>query len=211
MPNRASVLIAVILLTVSSAFAKDKSKTPLPSYVLHARTIAVLVDPSAGVSIDDPQANHVAQKDVEASLLRWGRFEPLLDAQTADLIIVVRKGHVHPVDDTISDSRQNSRAGGVNPTDNGVALGAQRGRTPGNLSSVPDAGSNTPDFPHPQTEIGDTDDSFLVFQGGVPNPLGNPPIWRYLTKDALHSHDVPAVDQFRKAIAETEKAEAKKQ
>jgi hypothetical protein len=51
----------------------------------------------------------------------------------------------------------------------------------------------------------------VVYQGGVSNPLDSPPIWRYITRDGLHSHDVPAVAAFRKAIAETEKAAAKKQ
>ena len=32
-----------------------------------------------------------------------------------------------------------------------------------------------------------------------------------MAKDALHSHNVPAVEEFRKAIAEAEKAAAKQQ
>ena len=209
MPNRASVLVAMTLLMAPLGFAKDK-KPPLPLSVLHAKTVAVLIDPEAGVSIDDPRANQIAQKDVEVALLNWGKYEPLLDTQTADLIIVVRKGHGHPVDETISDSRQNNRPGAINPTDNGVALGAQRGRTPGSILDPSNPSSNNPDSAHPQAEIGDSDDSFLIYQGGVPNPLANPPIWRYVAKDALHSHNVPAVDQFRKAVADTEKLEAKK-
>ena len=209
MPNRASVLVAMTLLMAPLGFAKDK-KPPLPLSVVHAKTVAVLIDPEAGVSIDDPRANQIAQKDVEVALLNWGRYETLLDTQTADLIIVVRKGHGHPVDETISDSRQNSRPGVINPTDNGVALGAQRGRTPGSVLDPSNPASNNPDSAHPQAEIGDSDDSFLIYQGGVPNPLGNPPIWRYVAKDGLHSHNVPAVDQFRKAVVDTEKLEAKK-
>ncbi len=85
MPNRASTLIATSLLMASSGFAKDKTKHSLPFYVLHARTVAILVDPDAGVSIDDPRANQVAQKDVETALLNWGRYEPILATQAADL------------------------------------------------------------------------------------------------------------------------------
>jgi hypothetical protein len=72
--------------------AKDKSKSPLPTYALQARTVAIIIDPTAGVSLDDPQANHVAQRDVETALLNWGRFQPVLDGQSADLIIVIRRG-----------------------------------------------------------------------------------------------------------------------
>jgi len=42
------------------------------------------------------------------------------------------------------------------------------------------------------------------------NPLDSPPVWRDIAKDALRSPNVPAVDQFRKAVDETEKAVAKR-
>jgi hypothetical protein len=35
-------------------------------------------------------------------------------------------------------------------------------------------------------------------------------VWRYIAKDALRGPNVPAVDQFRKAIDDSEKAAAKK-
>ena len=61
----------------------------------------------------------------------------------------------------------------------------------------------------PQTEIGGADDSFTVFQGGVKDPLDGNPAWRYTAKDGLRPHSVPAVDEFRKALAEADKAAAK--
>jgi hypothetical protein len=50
-----------------------------------------------------------------------------------------------------------------------------------------------------------------VYRGGKDGnkTFDSPPVWRYIAKDALHSPNVPAVDQFRKAIDETEKAIAK--
>ena len=209
MPNRASILLPITLLIASSGFAKDKNKPPLPFSVLRAQTVAVVVDPDAGVSMDDPLANQTAQKDVEVALLKWGRYDTVMDVRTADLIIVVRKGHGHLVDDTISDPRQNNRPGVINSTDNSVALGAQHG-PPGSLSDGSNSASTSPVSPHPRTEIGMPDDSFVLYQGGASNPLDNPPIWRYVTRDGLHSHDVPAMAAFRKAIAETEKAAAQK-
>ena len=164
MPNRASVLLAMTLLIASTRIREGQETTSCLSTVLHARTVAVLVDPDAGVSIDDPRANQVAQKDVETALLNWGRYEPLLDAQTADLIIVVRKGHGHLVDDTISDPRQNNRPGVINPTDNGAAIGAQHGPQ-GSPSDASSSGLTSPGSPHPQTEIGDPDDSFRCLSG----------------------------------------------
>jgi hypothetical protein len=161
------------------------------------------------MSVDNPQANQIAQKDVETALLNWGRFDPTISTQAADLIIVVRKGHGRLVDETIPDPRQNSRAGVINPTDNGISIGAQHG-SQSNPSSA--STSNFPASQSPsQTEIGAVDDSFAVYKGGgIGNPLDSSPAWRYVAKDGLRPHNVPAVDEFRKAVAEAEKAAAKK-
>jgi hypothetical protein len=195
------------LLLVTPAFTKGKSKPTLPTYVLQAHTVAVVIDPDAGESVTDPRANQVAQKDVETALLKWGRFEPLVGTPTADLIIVIRKGHNKLVDETIPDHRQNDRVGVINPTDNGISVGAQRGRQPG----MPGTSSQDPQPTSPsQTEIGNVDDSFYVYDGKADNPREGVPAWKLVAKDCLHSNDVPAVDQFRKAIAEAEKAAGKK-
>jgi hypothetical protein len=63
----------------------------------------------------------------------------------------------------------------------------------------------------PQAEIGRVNDSFLVYEGDTSDPTGGVPAWRLDRKNALHSHDVPAVDEFRKAIAEAEKQAAQQQ
>jgi hypothetical protein len=201
MPKRTSALFTLSLLLTTFGFAKDKPKSTLPPYVLHARTIIVIVDPKAGVSIDDPQANRVAQRDVETALMNWGRFQPVLAMQAADLIVVVRRGHGRVVDQTISDSRQNNRPGMIATSDDAVTIGAQHG--PQNLPDV----YGTPT--HPQTEIGASNDSFTVYQAGGEDPLDASPAWRYTAKDGLRPHSVPAVDQFRKTLAEAEKAAAK--
>jgi len=202
MLKRASVLFSMSLVVVSFGFAKDKAKGTLPDYVLRARTVAVIVDPQAGISIEDPRANQVAQKDVETALLNWGRLDPTISTQGVDLIIVIRRGNGRLVDQTIADPRQNNRAGVINPTDNGASVGAQHGPQPGVIG--PGDGTAA----HPQTEIGEPDDSFVVYQGGIEDPLEAPPVWRYIAKDGLRPHSVPAVDAFRKALAEADKAAA---
>jgi len=102
MVKRASAVFLLSLLA-TCGFAKDKTKNILPAYVLQAKTVAVVIDPSAGISIDDPRANEMAQKDVEAAFLKWGRFDPVSDPKTADLIVMVRKGNSHLMDDTMPD------------------------------------------------------------------------------------------------------------
>jgi hypothetical protein len=200
--------VAVVLLVVAGALAKgalakNKNDKVLPDYILRAHTVAVMIDPNAGVSVDDPQANVVAQKDVETALANWGRFMPVVSAQGADLIIVIRKGHGRMVDDTISVPPQdNNRPGVINPMDHGVSVGAQHGTQQG---GVPDASSA-----RPQLEVGAVDDSFMVYEGDSKNPLDGPVGWRYTAKDGLRSHNVPAVEEFRKAVAAAEKAAAAK-
>ncbi len=134
MLKRASTLFVMSLL-VTPGFAKDK-KANLPAYVLTAKTVAVIIDPTAGISIEDPRANQDAQKDVEAALLSWGRFEPVLSTRMADLIIVVRRGNGRMMNETMPDPRQNDRPGSVTQTDNGISMGGQHGPQPG-LSGGP--------------------------------------------------------------------------
>ena len=196
--TRVSTLIAVCLLA-TLGFAKDKKKNTLPTYVLRAQTVAVIIDPTAGFTIDDPRANEVARQDVESALLSWGRYNPILQTNDADLIVVVRKGNGRMVNDTIHDPRQNNRPGSVLTADNGVSLNGQHG-TPSNQPSPE---------PTPQMDIGQTEDSFVVYEGGGDRPLDRAPVWRYTAKDGLLSPAVPAVDAFRKAVADAEKAAAK--
>jgi hypothetical protein len=49
----------------------------------------------------------------------------------------------------------------------------------------------------------------VVYEGGGDRPLDRAPAWRYIAKDGLMPHSVPAVDAFRKAVADAEKAAAK--
>jgi hypothetical protein len=212
MPRRLFALLVASLLMVGPTLAKGKGDKVLPPYILQARTVAVVVDPTAGIDMDDPRANQVAQKDVETALANWGRFQTVIGTPGADLIIVIRRGHGRTTDMTVSDPRQNDRTGVINPTDGGVNGGMQNGRQP-NIGGAPGAaGSQLPQAqtPHPEMEIGGADDSFVVYDGTVAKPLDGVPGWRYLGRDGLRPHGVPAVDEFRKAVAAAEKAAAKK-
>lgn len=212
------------LLLPSLMFARDKQKSTLPTYVLQAHTVSILIDREAGVSLDNPQANEVAQRDVETALLNWGRYQPILDGPNADLIIVIRRGTGKLASGTIHDPRQGRRPVTIDPTDTGIDAGAQRGQAPPYAGDLPDASQgsaggplngpmNRPidQVPHPQAEIGSSaaEDSFIVYQGKIDNPTDAPPVWRYQAKNALKPHTVPAVDVFRKAVDEAEQAAAK--
>ena len=201
MVKRASTLFLLSLLA-TCGLAKDKTKNLLPPYVLQAKTVAVVIDPSAGISIDDPRANQMAQKDVEAAFLKWGRFEPVSDPKTADLIVMVRKGNSHLMDETMPDSRQNN---GINPNNRGGSVGPPRGSPP-DLSGDPGIG---PSRQSPRPDIGNAEDLFSVFKGGE-NTRYATPVWTYAGRDGLSPQTVPAVTAFKKAVAAADKAEAEK-
>ena len=89
---RTTFAFSVLLLCCSFATGKDKKKILLPTDVLQAQTVLVVVDPQAGMAIDAPTGNRAAQDDVEKALMKWGRFRMAMDVSTADLVISVRKG-----------------------------------------------------------------------------------------------------------------------
>jgi hypothetical protein len=157
----------------------------------------VLVDPDAGMSTSAPLGNRTAQEDVEKALANWGRLKVvLIEGNNADLVITVRKGNGKIVQPTVSGEPTNDRPVVVVPSDNGIHVGVQQGRPPD--STQPPPGRTAPGL---GGEVGPTDDTFLVYVGGSgAPPLERAPVWRYVAKNALHSPDVPAVAEFRKAV-----------
>lgn len=199
-------VVAVALGAMLPASAREKEDTRMmPPYILRARTVAVLIDPAAAVSLRDPNGNQTARKDVETALLKWGRFEPILDARDADLVIVIRKGRT-PADVAVPDPRQNRRGGMIDPWDGRIAVGTQRGNVPkGQPAGQPPHKPDDPIGDEPVKQTGTPGDVFEVFDGRSDDALNSVPGWSYVKKDALHAHDVPAVEEFRKAIDEAEK------
>jgi hypothetical protein len=205
MRSRKGLAVSVMLAWCLIGAAKDKKKGLLPMDVLQAKTVLVLVDPNAGVAIEHPNADRTAREDVEQALMKWGRFNLVMDAADADLVITVHKSSGKIAQQTIGGIPTNNRPVVMQPTDSGGRIGGRQGNPgyPGDPSS-----SESPN-PQPQVEMGGAQDMFVVYRGNKANlqdsPLAAPSVWRYTAKDALESPDVPAVEVFRKAIADTEK------
>ena len=206
--------VAMMISLPNSAHAKDKHKGMLPVYVTGAKTVAVVIDPEAIDTPENPQANSVAAGDVQAALEDWGRFNVVQSTSSADLIIVIRKGSGRLANKTYPGQRQDNRQDVTDPTDSGGVLGAQH-RNQSNQPTGPgysgrsasdstaDSGTN-----HPDSEIAGGNDYLAVYQGRVDRPLEQRPAWRSINKDGLRPHDVPAVEDFKKALAAADKAAA---
>lgn len=201
MSLKRAAVFSFLLVSCLVAAGKDKKKVLLPADVLEAQTVLVVIDPAAGVALDAPTANRTAQQDVENALMRWGRFRLAMEASTADLIISIRKGNGKMAQPTIGGLPTNDRPVILEPNDSGGRIG---GRT-GNPPQAGDPTGSQARSPHPQLEVGEPEDTFAVYRGKRDNPLDSSPVWRYIRPDALRSPGVPAVDAFRKLIAEAEK------
>lgn len=202
MPRRISIVfLFFLLLLVPQVEAKNKKKQLLPDDVLQARRVLVVIHPDAGEALTNPMANRTAQDEVERAIMKWGRFDLALDAQTADLVIAVRKGNKSgPV---ISHSPVDDRPVIFQTGGGGARVGEQQGRPPDLTNPVPGGLGNS--GPQLGTQIGSSEDTFEVYRGGVEDPLDTSPVWRYIAKDSLNAPQVGAVEKFRKAIEESEK------
>ena len=208
MPLRKLLAVTAILLCSVLAFARKKAI--LPADVLRARTVLVIVDPTAGVDLTDPNANRLAREDVEKALDQWGRFTLVQEGYTADLVIMVRKANGKIAQGTIGGTPINgtpplSGSSTSTPTESTTRGGVRWGT--GTPNDPSDAGSRS-STPEPQIEAGSRQDMFVVYRGS-PDPSRSPldasPVWRYSGKDALASPSVQAVEVFRKLVAESEK------
>jgi hypothetical protein len=197
-----------LALAAGPAIAKKKEKVLLPDFVLKAQTVVVLILPDTGEPMNDPFANRKAQEEVEKALMKWGRFRLSQDASTADLVIAVRKGSGKIANPTINGGPVDTRPGTIETTDNQIRIGVKQG-TPPNGPESGDATSSTARA-SPGMEVGSSDDMFQVFRADIYTGH-DAPVWQYVAKDGLKPPSVTAVEQFRKAVEEAEKAAAQKQ
>ena len=208
MTPRLSCCLFLALLIVPTLNAKDKKKPSLPELVLSARTVLVVIRPDAGEPLDQPGANATARENVEKALMEWGRLAPMMDGQETDLVIAVRVGAGRAVTPTVKGGPIDTRPTVGQSTDTSIRIGAQQGHPP--PLSGPGTSGPQNNAPHISNEVGPSQDSFEVYLGKTQYPLDSPPIWRYIAKDCLRAPPVSAVEQFRKAVAESEQLQQKK-
>ncbi len=199
--------LTAIIFCCSLALAKEKKKAVLPADVLQARTVLVIVDPTAGVDAADPNANSRARVNVEQALDKWGRFMRVQDAITADLVIMVRKGNGKAVQTTISGTPINGtppvNVGSTSSPNETTTHVSRRTGNSGITNDPSNVDGNRPAAPHPQAEAGPSQDLFVVYRGTTDeprwSPIDAPAVWSYSGKS------VEAVEAFRKLVTESEK------
>ena len=203
MRTRAILYLTALLLLSTALQGKDKKKVILPDYVLDAKTVSVVVDPEAPISATHPDDNRKAADDVEQALLKWGRYRLVTEPYWADLVILIRKGG--PPGAAIGGTGNGSDRPVIvqQPTNTETRAGVQWG-TPPQISSTQQ--SQQPRHPGAGPEAGTTADVFELYQGQSQYPLDGPIVWWYSGANALNTPDVKAVEQFRKVVAEADKA-----
>jgi hypothetical protein len=207
-----SLLLFVLAISLSilicPAQAKNKKKQTLPDVVLNAQRVYVVIRPEAGEPVTNPRANRIAQNEVERALSKWHRFDLVMESTTADLVIAVSKGHSGgPMITNMPDDRPVVfQSGGVPGA--GVRLGGRQGQPP-DLTAAGSGNGQPNRGPQLGSQVGPSEDTFEVYLGGMDYPLDAPPIWRYTAKNSLDGPGVVAVEQFKKAIEESEKQRQK--
>jgi hypothetical protein len=117
------------------------------------------------------------------------------------LILAVRKGHASGP--TIRNSPTDNPPVTSQQIDGAGRIGVRVGHPPDQMGPYP--GGTEGAGPRISNDVGPAEDTLEVYRGGSENPLNAPPVWRYEGKDALSAPRVEAVEQFRKALAESEK------
>jgi hypothetical protein len=201
---RFSCVLLLSFSLLASAKDKTKDKGALPDFVLQAHTVRVVLSPEASDPLEDPMANTRAREVVQLALQSWGRFSVVVEGDS-DLVIAVRAGTGRLVAPTIERGPSDTRIGDMQPGRGNIGIGAQQGRVPADS----DPGAPVHTGPHIGKEIGRANDVFEVYRGRGPYALNSIAVWRYSGKDGLKGPNVPAVEQFRKAIAASEKKQKK--
>ena len=206
------ILVAIVAVSMgSTALANKKEKATLPELVVKAQTVTVLTLPGTRESIAGPVGNRRAQEDVEKAFMKWGRYQLTQEAFTADLVIGVRKGTGNVASPTVGGPPSDTRPATIETTDNAIRIGAQKGHPPGDTQSGDAGAAGTNGRATTGVQGGGAEDTLGVFIGGDGYSANSAPIWVCRKVDGLKSPTMSAVEQFRKAVEETEKAIGQKQ
>jgi hypothetical protein len=191
---RRALLLLIIFSLASSGFAQKKKKEgkrELPDQVLAAQFIYV-----TGWHGDDhdwrtPSEERSAIVRVQRAVQTWGRYRLVYYPDQADIMMVVKPGHVGAVQ------------GGIH-----VGLGGPEYPTPrvgGGAGGTADA---NPAGMGIGAEGGSPDDYLMIALQPSYQPVQASYIWKASAKDGLDPGKIKLLEDFKRAVEESEKARA---
>jgi hypothetical protein len=185
---RRFLLLALVTCITLSTFAQKKKdpKRELPDQVLIAQYVYVtgwhgdLLDPRT------PAAEKDAISRVQSAVHEWGRYKLAYQPEQADLMLVVKPGRLGMVQGGV---------GGLGGPDIVMGTPPPQGRPTGsaNIGYGADAGSPT---------------DYLMVSLFPGNPIDASYAWKRAGYNGLQGRKIPLLEEFKKAVSETEKAKA---
>jgi hypothetical protein len=191
---RRLTLLLLPLLFIVPTFAKDKNKGQLPKLVVNAQY--VLVTTYCGDPATQPLNPHImpedrqAVADVQRALEKWGRYQIAYRPEDAELILVVRTGHM--AEGTVgvqghADSGPRDQPADISSIGGpGTADPCGTGNTPRGVAPVANA------------DGGDPQDMLALYN--VNMGLDAPPLWRGRRPDGLKLPEMSLVQDLRTKV-----------
>jgi hypothetical protein len=185
--RRFLLLVLAVSLTLS-AFAQKKKeqKRELPDQVLVAQFIYVTGWHGDVYDMQTPPEERSAIMRVQTAMREWGRYRLVFRAEQADIMLVVKPGHLGMVQ------------GGVNVGSTGPDIAA--GSPP--VGRTPSAGNGI----GYGAEAGSPNDSLMLSLSPSSNTLDASYIWRRSQSNGFQGRKIPLFEDFKKAVDESDKA-----
>jgi len=188
---RRLLLLALVVSLALSSFAQKKKdpKRELPDQVLAAQYVYVtgwhgdIYDPRT------PAAERTAISRVQNAVRDWGRYKLVYHADEADLMMIVKPGHLGMVQGGIGLGDPTIGVGTPPPTD-----GTSR-RSMGTGLGV-------------GGEVGSPDDYLMVSLFPRDDPQQASYAWRRSANNGFQGRKIPLLEEFKQAVSDSEKAKA---
>ncbi len=193
-------------LLVLAAAVTLGAKSNLLRQITHAQYVYVCnADGYDETSFRTPPEDRDAILAVQDTIRKWHRYYLALDPTQADLLIVVRSGHLAAatVGGTIPRRTDTVPLAGT-PT---ISIGSK----PRPEGSPPEPPRGAPTV---GVEGGPPDDMLSIYDGRLGHGLDAPPLWRKTKKDGLKSFqgkfEPPLLKEFRDEVDKADKEDAEK-
>ena len=186
---RRLLLLVVVTSLALCAFAQKKKdpKRELPDQVLAAQYVYVTGWHGDVFDARLPQEERTAILRVQDAVRAWGRYRLVLSRAEADMMLVIKPGHLGMVQ------------GGVNvggPPD--VVLGNPNGRPGGSIGTGVGYGA----------EGGSPSDYLMVSMFPNSDPVDASFVWKRSGNNGFVGRKIPLLEEFKKAVEESDKAMA---